>query len=184
MRSTLWAAALGLVLALAGACGKTEEEKKNQGCLDYCAAVEAACPAGTTFAQYPAHGLIECYDYCDGAAALALGSAGDTSGDTVACRLTHAELALADPATHCVSAGPTGGNVCGTWCENYCTLALRNCTFFADRATCLTTCAGFPTNGPLDAMSDSVQCRVMEAAESGVRATCCAHAAPISTACQ
>lgn len=193
MRSSRWVAALGLYLGLAGACGRVEEEEEeqNQDCLDYCAEIAAACPAGTALAQYPAHGKLECLDYCDSAAAFALGTKDESSGNTLECRRTHARLALTDPAAHCLAAGPSGGNVCGSWCENYCALALRNCTggsaFFPDAATCLATCAGFPQDGPFATpfatMSDSVQCRLMEAAEASKTPTCCAHAAPASTAC-
>ena len=47
---------------------------------------------------------------------------GDTTGNTIGCRLYHAGAAAADPVLHCPHAGPTGGNVCGSWCDNYCQL--------------------------------------------------------------
>jgi len=41
------------------------------------------------------------------------GEEGDTSGDSVQCRIYHAgALAAADPAVHCPHASPGGGGVC------------------------------------------------------------------------
>jgi hypothetical protein len=40
------------------------------------------------------------------------GSVGDTTGDTLECRLYHLEVAGSDAATHCPHGSPSGGNVC------------------------------------------------------------------------
>ena len=41
-----------------------------------------------------------------------LGTEGDTTGNSLACRGYHLSVAMTDPATHCPHAGPTGGGVC------------------------------------------------------------------------
>lgn len=183
------ALALGACLALVGACGGKNDQEEVQASPQeqYCTEVAAACSAANAQAQYPAHGNIACLAYAEQAAGFTLGVVGTSSGNTLECRRTHARLALGD-AAHCVQAGPSGGNVCGTWCENYCALALRNCAgvnaIYADTAACLALCAGFPTNGPWDRMSNSVQCRIMEAAEASIDPVQhCPHAAVTSTVC-
>lgn len=188
MRSFRSAVALALCLALS-ACGKDEEEQKPTPCQTYCGEVAVSCTPASGFAQYPAHGLITCAAYCDQAAAFAVGAVGATTGNTVECRRTYARRAASDAAANCVPAGPSGGGVCGGLCENYCALALKNCTganaLYASMTSCLTACGGFPANGPWDEMSDSVQCRLMEAAESFVKPEeHCPHAAAVSSVCK
>ena len=56
-------------------------------------------------------------------ATLAPGSIGDTSGDTIACRQYHLDVAAsASPEVHCLHASPSGGGICvgpETFCANY-----------------------------------------------------------------
>jgi hypothetical protein len=137
-------------------------------CAEYCNKIEMACTGngdgGAGHAQYA--GLADCNAYCSMVAAWPAGMGGATSGNTIACRTYHAGAAVADPATHCPHAGPTGGNVCGGWCENYCYLMAKNCTgthAVYDMATCLQSCATIPTNGqPNDTSGNTVQCRIHE----------------------
>src|SRR5262249_1940616 len=97
-------------------------------CAEYCAKVQMTCgnDDGGTNAQYPSAGA--CQPYCSMVAAWPAGATGAMDGNTVACRSYHAGAAAADPVVHCPHAGPTGGNLCGTWCENYCYLMAKNCT--------------------------------------------------------
>jgi len=146
-------------------------------CEAYCQTVQEACgDAGAPTAQYDDEAA--CLAYCDDQAALAPGAAGDVGGNTIGCRLTFAEAAAAamaggdDGATECLAAGPTGGNLCGSWCDNYCHLALENCAgddaLYADMAQCINTCATFPATGqPGDLTGDSVQCRIAHLALAG-----------------
>ena len=72
---------------------------------------------------------------------------------------------VADAAKYCAQAGPTGGNVCGSWCGNYCALALMNCTaehkIYSAPGDCPVACAALDTSAPANALSgDSVQCRL------------------------
>lgn len=136
-------------------------------CADYCAKIETTCvddDGGAAFAQYPS--TAACLSYCASAAGWPAGMTGATTGNTIACRLYHAGAAAADPMTHCPHAGPTGGNICGSWCENYCQLMARNCTganSVYDAATCMSKCAMIPTNGAAnDSAGNTVQCRITQ----------------------
>ena len=147
---------LSIVQDLAGGVAPT--------CAAYCDKIQLNCIAGDGggSAQYP--GTSDCINHCMTAAAWPAGRSGDTSGNSIGCRLYHAGAAAADPLLHCPHAGPTGGNVCGTWCENYCQLMAKNCTGSSsvyDAPTCMTRCATIPTNGHAnDPAGDSVQCRI------------------------
>lgn len=140
--------------------GVCVEVTDDPTCEAYCTAVTANCTGAN--AQYADNQA--CLDYCNTGAQLPLGTAADTSGNTVGCRTYHAGVASTDAALHCPHAGPAGGNVCGTWCDNYCQLADTNCsgddalTFAAD---CATDCAAFSPDGAQgNAAGDSVQCRI------------------------
>ncbi len=119
-----------------------------------------------------------------------MGTKGDTDGNTLACRIYHGNApAAGDPATHCVHAGPTGGNVCGSWCENYCDLSLELCTGgnahgYTDTNDCVTKCGGFDATGNAgDALYDTVQCRIYHAGAPAAAdaATHCPHAGEVPT---
>ncbi len=131
-------------------------------CADYCAAITAACTGDQ--AQYSDES--ECYSYCSAWGAFPKGSVADTSGNTLGCRLYHAGVAATEaPTIHCPHAGPSGGGVCGNWCDGYCHLALKNCkggnTLYASEADCQSACADFPATGsPGDTGGDNVQCRI------------------------
>ncbi len=135
-------------------------------CAAYCSKIQMTCnmasDGGGGTEQYP--NVATCMTYCSMVAAWPAGMTGDQSGNTVGCRLYHASAAAANPTLHCPHAGPTGGNVCGTWCDNYCQLMAKNCTganAVYDAATCMTKCATIPTTGnPGDTSGNSVQCRI------------------------
>jgi hypothetical protein len=66
-------------------------------------------------------------------------------------------------------------------CADYCDLVMAACTgdnqLYADEATCLSTCEGFPTTGAKDdASGDTLQCRTFHAGAAADDATHCAHA--------
>ena len=150
-------------------------------CGFYCAAIQAACTDGN--AQFVDEQA--CLDYCETQGAYPAGALEDTSGNTLGCRIYHAGAAAAGEADlHCPHAGPSGGDVCGTWCENLCHLSQLNCTgadeLYADNATCMTACGGLATDGNAgDVDGDSVQCRIYHAGApaSGDAATHCPHVA-------
>jgi hypothetical protein len=108
----------------------------------------------------------ECLDYCNNAASWDVGTNGDTAGNSIACRIYHGNApAAGDPALHCEHAGPTGGDVCGSWCDNYCDLMLDNCSAeFVNLASCQASCDLFPATGEAgDIEYDTVQCRIYHA---------------------
>src|SRR5262245_30207367 len=102
-----------LFLALAGSAVACDDKAANNtqmdappaaapDCATYCTAIQANCT--TTNAQYPdpAHCMAAC-------AAFDVGTTGQTSGNTLGCRIYHAGMpAMTDPATHCKHAGPGG----------------------------------------------------------------------------
>ena len=149
-------------------------EPLDPTCADYCAVVTTACTG--EYAQYEDEAA--CLTYCETSAALPLGTSDDTSGNTVGCRMYHAGVAATDTGDgsaaglHCPHAGPTGANVCGTWCDNYCHLAMGNCTdgdvLFESADACETVCAGYAADGEAgDAGGDSVQCRIYHLGVAG-----------------
>src|SRR5947209_1595728 len=114
-------------LLTAAACGSDSTPAKmdaakmdgtGSGALDcgtYCSKITAACT--TTNAQYGA--MDTCMASCSH---FPVGTAADQSGDTLGCRIYHTMLAMTDPTTHCVHAGPSGGGACGMPCEGFCSL--------------------------------------------------------------
>ena len=149
-------------------------------CASYCTSVTANCTGDN--AQYASES--ECLTYCNTTAALPAGLTTDTTGNTVGCRIYHADAASSDPGLHCAHAGPTGGNLCGTWCENYCYLSDKFCTggeaidFGSD--DCATACAAYADTGSVgDTGGDTVQCRLYHlGVAAGDAVTHCPHAAP------
>lgn len=180
------AAVLSAVLGLA-ACGSDSDPAPDPtaGCAAYCTTISTNCTAGN--AQFASEAA--CNTYCNRARTApeywAAGTAGATSGNSLACRTYHGGApAAADAALHCPHAGPSGGNLCGTWCANYCDLALSACTgglaLYADRAACETACAGIPAGGvPNATAGNTLQCRIYHlgvAASSAANATIhCPH---------
>ena len=192
------ALAVAFLLAACGSDSTTTNTTTTPiSCTSYCASMATTCVEGDV--QFT--GLNgTCDSYCGTSNSWPDGVTGATSGNTGACRVTHVALAAAatDAATkslHCGHAGPSGGNTCGTWCENYCFLALRNCTGangaglgFTDNASCLTACAAFPTDGIVGGTvaphGDNVQCRIYHAGAASAGASGpvphCGHAQVIS----
>ena len=146
--------------------GQTNSNNNNEDpdptCQNYCDTVMANCTGDN--AQYGS--AAECLDYCENVGSWEAGERGVTDGNSIACRIYHGNAPAADdPVTHCVHAGPTGGNMCGTWCDNYCQLALDHCTgdneLYGSDAECQTACAEFDDSGNAgDTQYDTVQCRI------------------------
>lgn len=103
-------------------------------CDNYCARVLKNCTGDA--AQYADLGT--CKKICQ---ALTLGDGGDTSGNTVACRMYHAGApALKAPGFHCAHAGPFGGDTCGTRCGAFCLLAGAQCPQAFTTPSCDAAC--------------------------------------------
>jgi hypothetical protein len=166
--------------------GDTAMQQLPVTCQNYCSVVTTAC-LGTN-AEYLT--TATCLDMC---ANMTLGTQGDTTGDTVACRQSFAEMAAANPTAMCPSAGPTGGDVCGpNRCVSWCELDRDLCgtIAYADEPTCETACAAFPYNGngeTVQLTGDTLNCRIyhIEAAYgspdgSVLQTTHCAHTSQAS----
>ncbi len=107
-------------------------------CEEYCATIDANCTGAN--AEYQA---TICPVMCG---QLAKGHVGDTTGDTVGCRLTKAKLAEADPVTYCQQAGPLGADGCAEPCDAFCTMLFATCLAsesapFASFPDCQQQCA-------------------------------------------
>src|ERR1019366_7497179 len=123
-------------------------------CSAYCAAVMGTCTGNDK--QYLDMG--ECMTAC---ALLPSGTPGAASGNSVACRTTHAALAASGGVVpHCWHAGPFGYGACGTECESFCLLATSYCSAdggfdagpptYGSLTDCTTACAKFPRIDDVD----------------------------------
>lgn len=151
----------------AGVCGA-------DACEPYCDLAERFCVGQN--ALYPDRGA--CLAAC--AAMPRDGAAGALDGDSVQCRLTHLAVAATGDPAHCSHGAASGGGVCGSRCAAYCDQVGAHCpALYADRGSCLSTCAAFPEGSDFAAGGDSVQCRTMHASyPAAADAAHCAHAAP------
>jgi hypothetical protein len=131
-------------------------------------------------AQYPdqAACLAACEGMLGATGGTAAGALVDTSGNTLGCRIYHAGAAKDAPAVHCAHAGPLGGDVCGSYCVNYCDLMGAACPKeYADNAACQAACGAFAAGTPGDKSGDTMQCRLYHASAAvGDAATHCPHA--------
>lgn len=111
-------------------------------CERYCDAVEAGCSG--LFAVYTSRET--CLAVCS---ALPEGEPGDTSGNSVQCRLRAAQLARDEVSHYCPIAGPGGNGVCGSNCEGLCKLRAGICAPYvtSDEATCMADCEALPDLG-------------------------------------
>lgn len=73
------------------------------------------------------------------------------SANSLGCRQYHASLAASGPAVHCPHAGAGGGALCGTRCEDYCSLVMGYCTTangasppYGSLADCMSACTAYP----------------------------------------
>src|SRR5262245_23800991 len=129
-------------------------------CTTYCNTIQGTCTAANAQYSDMAHCTAACAEFTPGAAST------ETSGNTLGCRIYHAQNAMlnaSDPAmvaTHCPHAGPVGAKVdaatgvCGDPCVDFCALDAKVCgttaapvtgvtNRYADVATCMTACTGF-----------------------------------------
>lgn len=126
-------------------------------CSSYCTTITANCTAKN--AQYAS--IEQCQGSCG---AFPLGDEADRDGNTLGCRVYHADAAASAPDTHCTHAGPGGNNQCGSNCEGFCALASLACSgTFTDGEACMSACAGYPDSEPFDAADvsgDTLACRL------------------------
>jgi hypothetical protein len=179
---------LALALLVLAACGSdsssVDAAVKHDGsgsgsaaldCATYCTKIQANCTA--TNAQYSSSA--DCMASCSH---FPVGAAADTSGNTLGCRIYHAGNAMADPTTHCIHAGPSGGGVCGMPCEGFCSLVTAECpTQYPTANTCATDCAAYAATPPYSSnvtSGNNLSCRIYHAtAASTDPTTHCPHTA-------
>jgi hypothetical protein len=134
-----------------------------------------------------------CVEHCADWSGWYAGIAGNRESNDLACRETYVAEAAGgvDVARSCLRAGPTGGDACGTLCENYCDLLEANCAgqpAELPRADCIAKCRNLPKGGgPLDQNGNTVECRIYHLGLAGHNppesaALHCPHGAIVSTA--
>ena len=154
-----------------------------QDCAMYCDTVTSNCVGNDN--QF---GPDLCSNVC---ASWAVGTPDDQAGNTLGCHIYHSTAAAGDPTTHCPHGGPTGADVCGAPCDNFCELALTACVGaneqYADMATCLAECNAFDMATPYNAdqiSGDTFACRFYHLTAAATDPeTHCAHIVAASTVC-
>jgi len=166
--------------------GINQDMGSGSGALDcntYCTKIMSACTGAN--AQYSS--MANCVDSC---ANFPVGAAADQSGNTLGCRINHADLAVSAPATHCVHAGPGGGGVCGMVCDGFCSIVVAECPALWTTQTCTNQqngCPSFSSTPPYKAPSagDTLECRLYHATMAATDPTNhCSHTTANSTVCQ
>lgn len=144
-------------------------------CATYCAESLEVCTGD--FAIYASNEV--CMEICG---ALPLGTEGDPTGNTIACRLEQARLAKQSQelSFYCPAAGPGGADVCGADCEGYCDLMTVFCaSVFEDALECQEECETVPSKGIYHVPTpeeDSIECRLYHLTSASLDAIHCEHA--------
>lgn len=167
-------------------------------CASYCTRITANCVAPYTQYQDPAHCMATCMKF-------PVGTLADTSGNTLGCRIYHADnvVKTSMPAVHCPHAGPGGAKIdapapgtCGDACTSFCSIVAGSAgvcpTEYPDVAGCVTTCNGFDKTVQLGAdgtaAGNNLACRLYHATNAAISAanatTHCPHTAMVSTVCK
>ncbi len=185
------ASAVAVVATLATGCNgilgiddrTLAEDTTGLSCQNYCNGIQAACTASFKEYETPEACLATCEE-------LQLGTAEDTTGNTVGCRMRSVQLAkdTGELGDYCPIAGPVGGGSCGTRCDNFCALFVPTCGAFSDykdTASCLAFCQASPDNADWDPQipeqkdhDASIQCRIWHLSNAFLDPTLhCGHAA-------
>jgi hypothetical protein len=174
-------------LSEAGEAGHGGSSDPPSLCEQYCTAVMSNCTAA--FAVYTSYET--CLSVC---AALPEGKPGDSSGNSVSCRLSAALVAKDEVPHYCPVAGPGGNGVCGSNCEGLCELRAKVCNQYGsgERVACRNECAQVQDLGNYSTALEveqysgpHVQCRLyhVSAAAAAEPEKHCMHAAG-ATPCQ
>jgi hypothetical protein len=181
-----------------------------QSCDNYCTLINKNCTGATNGQFAAATAAADCAKACK---TYPAGTGADQSGDTLGCRIYHADKAAQVADVHCPHAGPFGGTakagnlVCGpgtdagvsaAYCEAFCNLAVAACPKngatpgpWADVAACKTDCDTYTVDAakPLGAAdyqdkSDTFNCRSYHlTAALSTPAPHCGHLGPTSPVC-
>jgi len=129
-------------------------------CESYCSVYLDGCTDFSVYANEQ-----DCMDHCG---QWPEGTAEDTAGDTLGCRIYHATVASStEPELHCPHSGPSGDGVCADKaapdCATYCDTYMGNCTgdndVYADLDDCMTQCAPWYPGVEGDTAGNSIGCR-------------------------
>ena len=144
----------GVPVAGTGGTGGMIPNELPNDCAGYCQLIVGNCAANSLFPDEAS-----CLQACE--AFPTDGQVGAVSGNSLQCRIYHANVAATDAALHCPHAQPHGGGACGSPCEAYCDqITLRCPQSYPNRLACEQTCASMNQVGASDAISgNSVQCR-------------------------
>jgi len=151
-------------------------------CATYCSDVMTNCTGSN--AQYTA--MANCMGAC---ATFPMGTGSDTGGNTLGCRIYHANMAVADAATHCKHAGPGGAGGCGMDCNGFCSIVVAECPTQWNNTTCTNAqngCPSFTSVPPYKAPStgNTLECRLYHATMAASDpVNHCSHTLKISTQC-
>jgi len=183
LRSLLLRVSPYLALAAFALLRSVEVAAQPLTCAAWCSLVSQNC------IEEVVHDEAFCLSYCQqpNFTVVPTGSPGDTANNTLACRIHHAvQAGTTSGATreaHCAAAALGGGDVCGSFCDVYCDLALNVCTLsnnpdytgsslFSSGGTpsmaeCQSACVAYPETvlagvsqtDQVFGYGDSVQCR-------------------------
>jgi len=148
-------------------------------CPSYCTAITKNCK-GDNLEYANTESCAEMCSHFD------TGRPGDQAGDSLACRVFHANAAARDPDVHCRHAGPVGGNHCGDPCSAFCLQVFAICGDrlpYASEAECRQICPSYPYVTGLDGGGDlafedgpTLNCRVYHLQSAIANpATHCSH---------
>jgi hypothetical protein len=172
----------------------------SAACNAYCNLLMSTCVG--TFVQFATN------DACMRACAIYPPGASDDNtglGNTLRCRMQHAEAAKVEYLGHCPHAGAFGFNACGSTCENICQLAQSWCGAgpggnpFGSTASCEAACdsmqyaparpdglVAFNAEGPTS--GDTLDCRMYQLVKSlessAARSVYCPRIAFMSAVCR
>ncbi|APR82011.1 Hypothetical protein A7982_07360 [Minicystis rosea] len=157
-----------------GSGGGSGGAADTPNCDEYCTKVTTNCTGAT--AVYTSKEV--CVAACK---YIPVGTAADTTGNTLGCRTYHAGAAAGSTANatlHCPHAGPGGAEYCGSNCDGYCNLAMGACpSLYSKLDDCLTTCATFTDTEPFTSQvsGNTLQCRLYHASVAAGDDTHCDH---------
>jgi len=157
-------------------------------CTTYCNTFFSHCNTSIVGISWYSS-VAECMQIC---AAFPVGNLNDTSGNTLGCRQYHAGApAVLNATLHCPHASPTGGLVCGDYCDAYCSIGLYRCSaasgwplmesgLFNDQTDCHNICNTAYVVGDINsqASANTLGCRLYHAQASIFTGdlTHCSHA--------
>lgn len=123
-------------------------------CNTYCQTIQQNCGAVAVVPEGTGDGGTgQYYDLPSCMATCALFPMGTyaESANSLGCRQYHATLAATSAVIHCPHAGAGGGALCGSRCDDYCSLVMAHCTVanganppYANQADCMAACNAYP----------------------------------------